>query len=130
MIGKRICRESGRRHKDRPPGLRAARPQPACFLESSDKFFAIELWGDLALCFGTVTLNILRFVDVIFECRHRVPNIIGSGIDVVRRGGADVRVTQDALNHHCRALPKRYRLLLLSSSSLRCALPSGSKARI
>jgi predicted RNA binding protein YcfA (HicA-like mRNA interferase family) len=47
-------------------------------------------------------LNPIRFRDVVFQLRHRISNVKGSGFDVVRRRGAHVRMSEDSLNHHIR----------------------------
>jgi hypothetical protein len=40
--------------------------------------------------------------NVIFEFHHSVTDIVGNGLDVVRRCGAHVCVSEDSLNHHIR----------------------------
>lgn len=40
-----------------------------------------------------------RSFDVIFELRHGIANVLSGGLDVVCCRCADVRVSQDSLNH-------------------------------
>jgi hypothetical protein len=57
----------------------------------------IAFWHPIA-----VHLNLSRLPDVVFQLRHRLANIVGGSLDVVRRRGADVCMSQDSLDHHIR----------------------------
>ena len=46
-----------------------------------------------------VRLDLARLCDPIFQHRHRIPNFVIRSFDVVVGRRADVRVTQDSLNH-------------------------------
>jgi len=39
---------------------------------------------------------------LVFQLRHRSSNVNSCSLDVVRRRGAHVRVSEDSLNHHIR----------------------------
>jgi hypothetical protein len=73
-----------------------------------------ELW-----CPAGVLFAVPRLCEVSFELSHRAPNVVSSGFDVVGCSCADIRMTQDSLDHHIGDTQQtRHRALTFCQSGL------------